>query len=239
MEKFKKDALNHFCYILSALPPDAILYGKPETFLNSSLASLGNRLSCSEDYYYKTEYSKIDIVRLTQEGSKKWKVDFMLESKFFYFSDWEKKFGTRASDIAYPENHPPNYPEGIISKAIYQLQKYKQNLNDKEMLAKKDIDLCIFINFLFFPHGSNNKYYNNSGLKYINKKRLKYDQEQWKQWQCDLNKVINDVCRKVDKSFVITHPDNCVKVTIRYKDYFTFISSFGFPYYLLSVAVTI
>jgi len=233
MKQFIRDSLSNISFLMQGLPLDSILYGKPEAFVNSCLASDANRSLCYNlTQYYRTEFRRVDLSRFNNE-----KVEFMLESKFQYVSDLNEKCTTNQLKIIPVANKDSNFLECVVTLACYQLQNYRNTLIEKDIFIYKD--QAVLLNLLFFPFGTNGYFEDNSGLKYITDDRLKYDEDLYEKLGNNIDNVLSHIVTTIKASNVITHGYNCINLKIHFQKSVRMSCCMGFEYFVFTICFTI
>lgn len=171
MKKFVSDVLKNISPILQSLPFDSLLYAKQETNISSILSSYGNQmLGNTISEYYRTEYNKVDIGRISNG-----KLYFACECKYLYTSDINE-YGTIGGygyavgkTLQNLKGKQVNYVEYELLKAFEQIANYTKSMQADNKL--------VLINLICAPYGTNGKNVSNSGIKYFDAKsqRSNYD----------------------------------------------------------------
>lgn len=238
MDHFIDNCLNNIGSVFSNMPYDSLLYGKPETVISSSMASLGNIGIEKEipDEYYRTEVDDIDIVRIDKSSGY---AKLACESKFGCVSDYDRKKSLNYKNIYSVIGYGPismkldrhigkshSYIDIILCQSIQQVIKYT---NRKHKGALR----LVLLNLLFFPNDTNGYLETNSGLKYIDKKRLEHDRSLWLKASS-----IENICEEIDKMIMLLpvkttlYPD----VICIHKRIYQNKSLLGFNYYIVTLA---
>lgn len=243
MKHFKWVCNQHIDRVYWSTPYDALLYGKHENLISSSLASAGNIENGSKSlgWYYKTEYSvskskTVDICRVGANNI----IEFVCESKFRYVSDMHYTHTLKQEDVD-EINGGATFPavnlqsligvrqsnlDIIVSKALRQLFDYTSTSRCRTT------NRVLLLNLLFLPYGTNGNYDSCSGLKTVNRPRVRHDHGLYKFNNYDINTVVESVDLAIRKFPVLK--SSFPRIRCIHKSASLLRSLYGFNYYVLT-----
>jgi hypothetical protein len=237
MQNFIKDSLSNITPIITSMPYDALLYGKQENCISSALASCGNvalqSIQPQTNQYYRAEHKSIDICRLS--GGL---IDFGCECKYLYTSDFNE-YGQVGGTTGFQFNkgrfkqlnarvgQTVNYVDFLLCYALEQIDGYTAKTN------AKNNNLVVF-NMICTPYGTNGLTCSNSGLKYLNNKRCRYDMQLLNNTtQQGLPLYIDNL---INNATVCPMVNAMYSLQCQYKTITARTSTLGFDYYVITLA---